>query len=127
MKIVAVTGCPTGIAHSQMGAESLEEAAKDTEDEIKVEVHGSSGTENILDEEDIEEAEAAIVASDISVDTERFEGMPSVHTSVQSAVTDAEQLIEEAKRAKEEDLGKVKYKSDTNSMGIIDKLKEILG
>jgi PTS system fructose-specific IIB component len=125
MKIVAVTGCPTGIAHSQMGAESLEEAAKKTGDDIKVEVHGSSGTENILDEEDIEEAEAAIVASDISVDTERFEDMPSVHTGVQSAVTDAEELIEEVKRAKDEDLGKVKYESDTNSMGIIEKLKSL--
>lgn len=125
MKIVAVTGCPTGIAHSQMGAESLEEAAEKAGDDIKVEVHGSSGTENVLDEEDVEEAEAAIVASDISVDTERFEDMPSVHTGVQSAVTDAEELIEEAKRAKEEGKNKVNYTSDTNSMGIMDKLKSL--
>lgn len=125
MKIVAVTGCPTGIAHSQMAAESLEDAVEGTEDEIKVEIHGSSGTENILDEEDIEEAEAAIVASDISVDTERFEGMPSVHTEVQAAVTDAEELIERAKEAMESGEGKVSYESDTNSMGIMKKIKEI--
>lgn len=125
MKIVAVTGCPTGIAHSQMAAESLEEAAKESGDDIEVEVHGSSGTENILDEKDIEEADAAIVASDISVDTDRFEDMPSVHTGVGSAVTDAEQLIEKAKEAKEQDLGKVRYKSTTNSLGVISKIKEI--
>ena len=125
MKIVAVTGCPTGIAHSQMAAESLEDAVEGTDDEIEVEVHGSSGTENILDEKDIEEAEAAIVASDISVDTERFEGMPSVHTGVQAAVTDAEELIERAKEAVENGEGKVSYESDTNSMGIIKKIKEI--
>lgn len=126
MKLVGVTGCPTGIAHSQMGAESLEEAVEGTEDEIKVEVHGSSGTENILDEEDIEEADAAIVASDISVDTDRFEGMPTVHSGVQGAVTDAEELIEKAREAKEEGLEKVEYSSGTNSIGIISKIKEIL-
>lgn len=125
MKLVAVTGCPTGIAHSQMAAESLEDAVEGTDDEIKVEVHGSSGTENILDEDDIEEAEVAIVASDISVDTERFEDMPSVHTEVQAAVTDAEELIERAKEAVENGETKVSYESDTNSMGIIKKIKEI--
>lgn len=124
MKIVGVTGCPTGIAHSQMAAESLEGAAEDSGDEIKVEVHGSSGTENVLDDEDVEEAEVAIVASDISVDTERFEGMPSVHTDVQAAVTDAEQLIERAKEAVENGEEKVEYESDTNSMGIVKKIKE---
>lgn len=124
MKIVGVTGCPTGIAHSQMAAESLEGAVENTEDEIKVEVHGSSGTENILDEEDVEDADAAIVASDISVDTDRFEGMPSVHTDVQAAVTDPEQLIERAKEAFENDEEKVEYESDTNSMGIVKKIKE---
>mgnify|MGYP006299871539 CR=1 FL=1 len=124
MKIVAVTGCPTGIAHSQMAAESLESAAEESGDNIKVEVHGSSGTENILEDGDVEDAEAAIVASDISVPTERFEEMPSVHTEVQAAVTDAEQLIEEAKRAVEEGENKVEYESDTNSMGIMKKIKE---
>lgn len=124
MKIVGVTGCPTGIAHSQMAAESLEGAAEDSGDEIKVEVHGSSGTENVLDGEDVEEAEVAIVASDISVPTERFEGMPSVHTDVQAAVTDSEQLIEKAKEAVENGEEKVNYESDTNSMGIVKKIKE---
>ncbi|WEL23616.1 PTS fructose transporter subunit IIB [Candidatus Nanohalovita haloferacivicina] len=126
MKLVAVTGCPTGIAHSQMAAESLEEAVKDSDDEIKVEVHGSSGTENVLEDEDIEEADAAIVASDISVPTERFEDMPSVHTEVQAAVTDAEALIEKAKEAVENGENRVEYKSSTNSMGIMKKIKELL-
>jgi len=125
MKFVGVTGCPTGIAHSQMAAESLETAVEGTDDEIKVEVHGSSGTENILSDEDVEEAEAVIVASDISVKTDRFEGMPSVHTSVQSAVTDAEELIEKAREANEEGLGKVKYKSEANSLGLVEKIKNI--
>ncbi|MFB6215565.1 MAG: PTS fructose transporter subunit IIB [Candidatus Aenigmatarchaeota archaeon] len=126
MKIVAVTGCPTGIAHSQMAAESLETAAEDTGDEINVEVHGSSGTKNTLSEEDIESADAAIIASDISVKSERFEDMPSVHTNVGAAVTDAKQLIAKAKEAKENDLGKVEYKSSTNSMGIMKKIRELL-
>lgn len=123
MKIVGVTGCPTGIAHSQMAAESLEGAAEGTGDEIKVEVHGSSGTENVLDEEDVEDADAAIVASDISVDTDRFEDMPSVHTDVQAAVTDPEQLIEKAKEAVENGENRVEYESTTNSMGIMEKIK----
>jgi len=126
MKFVAVTGCPTGIAHSQMAAESLEEVVEGTDDEIKIEIHGSSGTENVLSEEDVEEADAAVVASDISVDTERFEGTSSVHTGVQAAVTDAEELIEAAKAAVENGEDKVSYESDTNSMGIVKKIKEIL-
>ncbi|QKQ98111.1 PTS sugar transporter subunit IIC [Candidatus Nanohaloarchaea archaeon] len=125
MKLVAVTGCPTGIAHSQMAAESLEEAVEGTDDEIKVEVHGSSGTENVLNEEDIEEADAAIIASDISVDTERFEDMTSLHTQVQAAVTDAEELIDKVKEAKENREEHVEYKSDTNSMGLVKKIKEL--
>lgn len=65
----------------------------------------------------------AIVASDISVDTERFEEMPSVHTDVQAAVTDAEQLIERAKEAVENEEEKVEYEPNTNSMGIVNRMK----
>lgn len=125
MRIVAVTGCPTGIAHSQMAAESLEKAVASTNHSISVEVHGSSGTENVLTDEELENADAAIVASDISVNTERFEDIPSVHTNVGAAVTDADELVRKAEEAKDEDLGRVEYKSSTNSMGVIKKIKEI--
>jgi len=73
MKIVAVTSCATGIAHSYMAAESLRKAAKEIGDEIKVEVQGAMGIENRLSEEDIEGAELIIFAVDVNVrDRNRF-------------------------------------------------------
>lgn len=123
MRIVGVTGCKTGIAQSRMGAESLELAVEDFGDKIELEVHGSAGTEDTLENEDVNEADVAIVASDISVDTERFEGMPSIHTDIQAAVTDAEQLIERAEEAVENGEEKIEYEANTNSIGIVNKMK----
>jgi PTS system fructose-specific IIB component len=96
MDIVAVTACPTGIAHSQMGAEALERAAADAGHEIHVEVQGAMGTENGLTAARIETADVALVAADVRVDTERFADLPTVEVSVSEAVTDPEGLIDRA-------------------------------
>ncbi|WP_435098736.1 PTS fructose transporter subunit IIB [Halorubrum sp. N11] len=99
MEIVAVTACPTGIAHSQMGAEALERAATDAGHEIHVEVQGAMGTENGLTTDQIETADVALVAADIRVDTDRFAALPTVNVSVSEAVTDPEGLIDRAARS----------------------------
>ncbi len=96
MKILGVTSCPTGVAHTYMAAEALEEAAKEKGLEIKVETRGSVGVENELTVEDIKEAEAIIVAADTNVDTDRFKGKPVVSVAVGDAISDASGLIEQA-------------------------------
>lgn len=96
MKLVAVTSCPTGIAHSQMAAENLEGTAERMGHEIRVEVQGAMGAENELSKEDIESADAVIIAADTSVSRDRFEGKPLVKGPVKDAVNDAESLIERA-------------------------------
>ncbi|HEY8339460.1 MAG TPA: fructose PTS transporter subunit IIB, partial [Egibacteraceae bacterium] len=71
MKLVAVTACPTGIAHTYMAAESLERRARDLGHDIKVETQGSIGAENALTEEDIAAADGVIIAADAEVDRGR--------------------------------------------------------
>ncbi|GAB6099566.1 fructose-specific PTS transporter subunit EIIC [Halanaerocella petrolearia] len=95
-KILAVTSCPTGIAHTFMAAEALEEAAKKKDLDIKVETRGAEGVENELTSQDIQEAEAIIVAADTDVETARFKGRPVVSVGVGDAIDDAEGLIDEA-------------------------------
>jgi len=100
-KIVAVTSCPTGIAHTYMASESLEEAAKKMDLEIKVETQGSVGVENELNVQDIKDADAVIIAADTNVSKERFAGKPIVEVAVADAIDDAESLINQAlKKAK---------------------------
>lgn len=96
MKFVAVTSCPTGIAHSQMAAENLEQTAARLGHEIHVEIQGAMGQENELSSEAIANADAVIIASETSVQRDRFEGIPLVKGTVKNAVNDAEGMIEEA-------------------------------
>jgi len=100
MKFVAITACPTGIAHTYMAAEALELAAKEMSVEIKVETQGSVGAENVLTEQDIAEAKAVIIAADTNVSKERFAGKPVLEVGVQEAIKDAKSVIEKAKTAK---------------------------
>jgi len=87
MKIVAVTACPTGIAHTYMAAEQLEKAAKALGHQIKVETQGAMGIENELSQSEIREAACVIFAVDIAVEKdERFEGKKIVHVPVQEAI-----------------------------------------
>jgi len=96
MKFVAVTSCPTGIAHSQMGAEGLEQAAEELGYEITVEIQGAMGAENELTSEEIAEADAVIIAADTSVSRDRFEGKPVVKVPVADAINEAEDLLQQA-------------------------------
>ena len=99
MKIVAVTSCPTGIAHTYMAAEALEQAAKDAGHDIKVETQGAAGAEAVADA-DIAGADAIVFAADVEVrNRERFAGKPLVQTSVKRAINDASGLIAEAEAA----------------------------
>jgi PTS system fructose-specific IIC component len=99
MKIVAVTSCPTGIAHTYMAAEALEQAAKDAGHDIKVETQGAAGAEAVADA-DIAAADAVVFAADVEVrNRERFAGKPLVQTSVKRAINDAPNLIVEAEGA----------------------------
>jgi len=77
VNIVAVTSCPTGIAHSQMAAESLEQTAERLDHGIAVEIQGAMGAEDELDEGEIENADAAIIAADTSVNQDRLESRDS--------------------------------------------------
>jgi fructose PTS system EIIB component len=87
MKFVAVTACPTGIAHTYMAAAQLEKSAKKLGHAIKVETQGSMGIENELSESDIKDASAAIFAVEIPVrNKERFEGLRIVEVSIQDVI-----------------------------------------
>ncbi|HET7624429.1 MAG TPA: PTS fructose transporter subunit IIB [Verrucomicrobiae bacterium] len=94
MKIVAVTACPTGIAHTYMAAEQLEKTAKKLGHTIKVETQGAMGIENKLSESDISNAAVAIMAVDIAVEeSERFEQIRKIKVSVQSALKNPEAIF----------------------------------
>jgi fructose-specific phosphotransferase system IIB component len=87
MKIVALTACPTGIAHTYMAAEQLDKTAKALGHQIKVETQGAMGIENELSENDIRQADVAIFAADIEVEKlERFEKIKILRVSVQEAI-----------------------------------------
>jgi PTS system fructose-specific IIC component len=99
MKFVAITACPTGIAHTYMAAESLEQTAKANGDTILVETQGSAGS-TPLSAEDIASADAVIFAADLAVQgRERFAGKPIVEAPVKQAINDAAGLFERAKAA----------------------------
>lgn len=95
-KVVAVTACPTGIAHTYMAADSLKEKAKELGVDIKVETRGSGGAKNVLTAEDIREADAVIVAADTKVDLDRFKGKPVIVTGVTDGIKKPQELIEKA-------------------------------
>jgi len=97
MKIVAVTACPTGIAHTYMAAEQLEKAAKAMGHEIKVETQGAMGIENELSAEDIRDAQTVIFAVDIDVEKqERFEGKKVLRVGVQQAIKNPQGVLRNA-------------------------------
>ena len=94
MKVVAVTACPTGIAHTYMAAEQLEKTAKLLGHQIKVETQGAMGIENELSPAEIAEADAVLFAVDIQVEQrERFDGKRIVQVSVQEAVKDPRTVL----------------------------------
>ena len=99
-KILAVTGCPTGIAHTYMAAEALEKKAKELGYAIKVETRGSGGAKNVLTAEEIKEADAIIVAADTQVPMDRFHGKKVIICKVADGINKAEQLLTRAAEGK---------------------------
>ncbi|MBL1229865.1 PTS transporter subunit EIIC [Enterococcus sp. BWB1-3] len=95
-QIIAATGCPTGIAHTYMAQEALEQAAKNHGVSIKVETHGQVGIENTLTNKEIADADAVIIAADKDVQAERFAGKRVIEVSVSKGIKDADQLIKDA-------------------------------
>lgn len=95
-EVLAVTGCPTGIAHTYMAAESLERKAKEMGISLKVEKNGASGIKDALTVEEIEHAKCIIVASDRQVEMARFDGKPMIQTKVANGINKAEELLREA-------------------------------
>ena len=96
MKLVAITNCPTGIAHTYMAAEALEKAAEELGVSIKVETQGSIGVENELTPEDIREANAVIIASGVATDMSRFTDSPVVEWPVSKIIKEAKLAVEAA-------------------------------
>ena len=94
--IVAVTACPTGIAHTYMAAEGLQKAAEKAGCAIKVETRGSGGAKNVLTESEIAEADCIIVAADTKVPMERFNGKKVIVTQVSDGISKADELIAKA-------------------------------
>ena len=92
-KLLAVTGCPTGIAHTYMAAEAFEKAAKAAGYSIKVETRGSGGTKNLITDDEIREAVGIIVAADTQVPLDRFDGKKVIITQVSDGISKADQLI----------------------------------
>lgn len=92
-KLLAVTSCPTGIAHTYMAAEALEKAARANGCSIKVETRGSGGAKNVLTEQEIAEADAIIVAADTQVPMDRFDGCRVISCQVSDGISKADQLV----------------------------------
>lgn len=109
--IIAATGCPTGIAHTYMAQEALEQAAEKLNVHIKVETHGQVGIENELSEDDIAQADVVIIAADKDVQAERFVGKKIIDVSVGKGIKQAEDLIQDAIDGK----GTIKYQPDSDS------------
>jgi len=95
MFIVCVTACPTGIAHTFMAAEALQNHAKAKGLEIKVETQGSLGIENEIDDEDLARADGVVIAAAVAIEgAERFAGLPSIECGVEDPIGEGEAVIE---------------------------------
>lgn len=95
-KLLAVTSCPTGIAHTYMAAESLTKAANAVGASIKVETRGSGGAKNVITDADINEADGIIVAANTNVPMDRFDGKPVIECGVADGIHKADELVAEA-------------------------------
>jgi len=117
--VVAVTACPTGIAHTYMAADALKAKAAELGVDIKVETRGSSGAKNVLTEDDIKNAVGVIVAADTKVEMARFAGKPVIETAVANGIRKPQELIERALK-KDAPI----YKADASSTDESDKKQD---
>ncbi len=101
-EILGITACPTGIAHTYMAAESLEQMGKELGVSIKIETQGQSGAKNRLTEEEIKKAKAIIIAADVNVDLARFDGKRVLMARVSDGIHKPKELIEKALNQEEE-------------------------
>lgn len=132
-KIVAITSCPVGIAHTYMAAENLEKAGKELGVEVKVETHGSIGIENELTAQEIKDAVGVIIAADTNIDKSRFGGKQLINVGVQDGIHHSKELVQKVlnnqvpvfeggsisateDQAKEDGWGKKIYKSLMNGV-----------
>ncbi|MFJ8825819.1 fructose-specific PTS transporter subunit EIIC [Streptomyces sp. NPDC102467] len=99
LKLLAVTACPTGIAHTYMAAEKLQQAADALGIDMKVETQGSIGAENVLTDNDVKDADGVIIAADKDVDRSRFTGKRVLSVGVSEGISHPEQLIEQVRSA----------------------------
>ena len=121
MKLVAITNCPTGVAHTYMAAEALLMAAKSLDQEIKVETQGNIGIENTITVEDLASADAVIIASDKDIDKTRFKDIPLIEVSINEAIMNSKGLI-----LKTLDLiSEVKKSRDKKSESIFEKIRNM--
>ena len=111
MKLLAITSCPVGIAHTYIAAQKLNKMAGKMGVEIKVETQGSSGAENVITEEDIKEADGIIIAADKSVNLDRFQGLAIFECPVSRAIKEPDVLIQMFLDGKIEKKGSKKLKS----------------
>lgn len=114
--IVAITACASGLAHTYMAAEKLDNAGDKIGCRVRVETHGLSGIENRLSKEDIKNAQAVIIASDVDVDMSRFDGKKLIRVSAAQAVYKPEELIKKA-------MASPVYHHHQNKKNIVDKRK----
>lgn len=119
-KIVAITACPTGIAHTYLAEESLIKAAKELGVEIRVETNGASGAQNILTKKEILDCDGVIIAADTNnFDTERFNGKPVINVSVSEGIKKPKELIQKIINSQVNiQQGNVKQEVDTESKNI---------
>lgn len=103
MKFLAVTACPSGVAHTYMAAEALTKACNDKGIECKVETQGSIGIENEITEEDVKDADCVILTKDMPIkNEERFEALPKVRIAISDAVKKASAIIQKVEKAMQE-------------------------
>ena len=95
-KLLAVTGCPTGIAHTYMAAEEIEKAAKERGCAVKIETRGSGGAKNVLTAQEIADADCIIIAADTQVPMDRFDGKPLIECQVSDGISKAGELLDRA-------------------------------
>ena len=121
-RILAVTACPTGIAHTYMAAEALEKAGEKLGYPLKAETNGSGGAKNVLTKKEIEECDGIIIAADKNVEMARFNGKPVVKTSVSSGINKPEELIQKIIDGKAHI-----YHSENAEEQAVDEAKECFG
>lgn len=109
-KVLAITACPVGIAHTYLAAENIENALKKLNILGKVSTHGSVGIKNDFTSQEIKDAEIIVIASDIGIDTSRFEGKKIYQTNIKSAIKDPQKLIDDAFK-----IGKIMESNENSS------------